>query len=148
MCNNVISLILLILLLTKSSDTFRLFSSDTGTYKEPRPFFTSSKKLIDDYYDGNLAQVSKTINSHTFVFVMYYASKLFSSDTGTYKEPRPFFTSSKKLIDDYYDGNLAQVSKTINSHTFVFVMYYANFCGISRRMRDPYEKAAAFYRER
>ncbi|CAF1225953.1 unnamed protein product [Adineta steineri] len=96
MCNNVISLILLILLLTKSSDTFRLFSSDTGTYKEPRPFFTSSKKLIDDYYDGNLAQVSKTINSHTFVFVMYYA----------------------------------------------------NFCGISRRMRDPYEKAAAFYRER
>ncbi|CAF0906231.1 unnamed protein product [Adineta ricciae] len=74
--------------------------------------------------------------------------RLFSSDAGTYKEPRPFFTSSKQLIDDYFDGNLAPVSRTINSHTFVFVMYYANFCGISRRMRDPYEKAAAFYRER
>ncbi len=53
----------------------RLFSSDAGTYKEARPFFTSSKKLVDDYFDGNLAQVTKTINSHTFVFVMYYASK-------------------------------------------------------------------------
>ncbi|CAF1632943.1 unnamed protein product [Rotaria magnacalcarata] len=74
--------------------------------------------------------------------------RLFSSDAGTYKEARPFFISPKSLINDYFDGNLAPVFQTINSHTFVFVMYYAHFCGISRRMRDPYENAAAFYRER
>jgi len=76
------------------------------------------------------------------------AFRLFSSDAGTYKEARPFFTSSKSLVVDLFDGNLAQLQQTIHSHTFVFVMYYANFCGISRRMRDPYEKAAAFYHER
>ncbi len=53
----------------------RLFSSDAGTYKEAQPFFTSSKNLIIDHFDGNLAQVSQAINSQTFVFVMYYASK-------------------------------------------------------------------------
>jgi hypothetical protein len=53
----------------------RLFSSDAGTYKEARPFFTSPKSLINDYFDGNLALVSQTIHSQTFVFVMYYASK-------------------------------------------------------------------------
>jgi hypothetical protein len=53
----------------------RFFSSDDGTYKEAQPFFISSKSLINDYFDGNLAPVSQTIRSHTFVFVMYYASK-------------------------------------------------------------------------
>ncbi|CAF0944524.1 unnamed protein product [Rotaria sordida] len=95
MCNNVIILFFL-LLLTKSGETFRLFSSGAGTYKEARPFFVSSKNLINDYFDGDL--------THVF--------------------------------------------QTINSHTFVFVMYYAHFCGISRRMREPFEKAAAFYLER
>jgi len=27
------------------------------------------------------------------------------------------------------------------------INYILDFCGISRRMREPYEKAAAFYRE-
>jgi hypothetical protein len=53
----------------------RLFSSDAGTYKEARPFFTPNKNLIVDYFDGNLAHASITINSHMFVFAMYYASK-------------------------------------------------------------------------
>ncbi|CAF3403899.1 unnamed protein product [Rotaria sp. Silwood1] len=84
----------------------------------------------------------------SFLFLLYVFKRLFSSDTGTYKEARPFFISTKNLINDYFDGNLAPVFQTINSHTFVFVMYYAHFCGISRRMREPFEKAAAFYRER
>ncbi|UJR15737.1 hypothetical protein I4U23_002672 [Adineta vaga] len=109
-------------------------------------------------YNDNLENQPKSIsfamNAEQFavLFADLQAARdliktFFSSDTGTYKEPRPFFTASKKLIDDYFDGNLAHVSQTINSHTFVFVMYYAYFCGISRRMRDPYEKAATFYRE-
>ena len=53
----------------------RLFSSDTGTYKEARAFFTSPKSLVLDYFDGNLASLSSTINAHTFVFAMYYASE-------------------------------------------------------------------------
>jgi len=74
--------------------------------------------------------------------------RLFSSDAGTYKEARPFFTSSKHLVEDYFDGNLLHASTAINANSLTFVMYYANFCGISRRMREPFEKAAAFYRER
>jgi hypothetical protein len=63
-----------------------------------------------------------------YLFISYYFKRLFSSDAGTYKEPRLFFTSPKSIINDYFDGNLAQVTQTIHSHTFVFVMYYASTC--------------------
>ncbi|CAF4792685.1 unnamed protein product [Rotaria sp. Silwood1] len=109
-------------------------------------------------YNDNIENQSKSIsfsmNPEQFAVLLAESSetfRLFSSDTGTYKEARPFFISTKNLINDYFDGNLAPVFQTINSHTFVFVMYYARmyyFCGISRRMREPFEKAAAFYRER
>ena len=99
--------------------------------------------------------------------IWFSSLRLFSSDAGTYKEPSVFFTAKKSLVQDYFDGNLGLVTQTIHSQTFVFVMYYASkcrwnakfsvemkscvrlgFCGISRRMREPYERAAAFYHER
>jgi hypothetical protein len=35
-----------------------------------------------------------------------------------------------------------------NSYFFIYNIFQIDFCGISRRMREPFEKAAAFYRER
>jgi hypothetical protein len=39
-----------------------------------------------------------------------------------------------------------QVSEGIDG-LGILINYILDFCGISRRMREPYEKAAAFYRE-
>ncbi len=41
-----------------------------------------------------------------------------------------------------------QVSQKIQTLRIYRLILFLDFCGISRRMREPYEKAAAFYRER
>ncbi len=41
---------------------------------------------------------------------------------------------------------IMQVSEGIDG-LGILINYILDFCGISRRMREPYEKAAAFYRE-
>ncbi|CAF4542818.1 unnamed protein product, partial [Rotaria sp. Silwood2] len=49
-----------------------------------------------------------------------------------------------------YDDNIENKSKLISfsMNAEQFAVLLADFCGISRRMREPFEKAAAFYRER
>ncbi len=46
------------------------------------------------------------------------------------------------------DGLYLLSGRIASYFKFIYLNFEIDFCGISRRMREPYEKAAAFYRER
>ncbi len=43
---------------------------------------------------------------------------------------------------------MEEIVTSRKSYFFIYNIFQIDFCGISRRMREPFEKAAAFYRER